>query len=182
MGHLHYGVAQTVVAVVFLVVALALAFAFAAVAVNAQPEIPFESVQGPAYWLRRRWAAGLVAMSVVIIGVSSLVLPYAKGGGAGRRVVHATAGQFYWRLQPAQVPARTAVRFEITSSDVNHGFGVYDPQGHLIGQAQAMPGYTNTVDMTFNSPGQYRVLCLEYCGIGHHIMQATFTVLPAART
>lgn len=119
-----------------------------------------------------------MALCVVVVGTSSLALPYASGSGAGRTVVHVTAGQFYWLLVPSSVPAGTAVRFEITSRDVNHGFGLYDPQGQLIAEAQAMPGYTNTLDMTFRNTGQYRVFCLEYCGVGHHLMQGLFSILP----
>lgn len=177
---LHYGTAQTLVMVIFVVIASALAFVFAAVAANSRPEIQFEGVQRVAYWIRKRWLALLVALCVVVVGASSLALPYASGSGTQRTTVHVTAGQFYWLFVPAQVPAGTAVRFEITSREVNHGFGIYDPAGQLIGEAQAMPGYTNTLDMTFRSPGRYRVLCLEYCGIGHHLMQGSFTILPAA--
>jgi len=179
--HLHYGTAQTLVAVVFLVIALALAVVFAAVAAHAGDEVQFARVQAVGYWIRKRWLAFLVALSVVVVGASFAALPYASGSGAGRTRVSVTAGQFYWALSPAQVVAGTAVRFLITSRDVNHGFGLYDPEGQLIGEAQAMPGYTNTLDMTFARAGHYRVLCLEYCGVGHHLMEGVFTVLPAGQ-
>lgn len=39
-----------------------------------------------------------------------------------------------------------------------------------------MPGYHNTLDVTLDEPGRYRILCFEYCGLSHHVMQATFTV------
>ena len=39
------------------------------------------------------------------------------------------------------------MRFDVTSVDVNHGFGVYDPNGRLIGSVQAMPGYTNELEL-----------------------------------
>lgn len=68
------------------------------------------------------------------------------------------------------VPAGRPVLFEVSTTDVSHGFGVYTPDGSLLGQVQAMPGYTNRVVLTFPSPGRYTVLCLEYCGRGHHAM------------
>jgi cytochrome c oxidase subunit 2 len=176
--HLHYGTAQILVAIIFLLIALVLAVAFVAVAAHSGPEVPFGRVQEIGYWIRKRWLAFLVALCVVVVGVSWATLPYATGSGANRTTVNVTAGQFYWALNPSRVPVGTAVRFRITSRDVNHGFGLYDPQGHLVGEAQAMPGYTNTLDMTFTRVGQYMVLCLEYCGVGHHLMQGTFTVLP----
>jgi cytochrome c oxidase subunit 2 len=39
-----------------------------------------------------------------------------------------------------------------------------------------MPGYINVLRYTFNEPGVYRVLCLEYCGVAHHEMTADIKV------
>jgi len=39
-----------------------------------------------------------------------------------------------------------------------------------------MPGYHNKLDLTLDEPGTYRILCFEYCGLSHHLMQAAFTV------
>ncbi len=35
------------------------------------------------------------------------------------------------------------VEFRVTSLDVNHGMAIFDPDGKLVGQTQAMPGYVN---------------------------------------
>jgi cytochrome c oxidase subunit 2 len=59
---------------------------------------------------------------------------------------------------------------------VNHGFALYDPDMRIVAQTQAMPGYTNVLRYTFREPGVYRVLCLEYCGVGHHEMTAEIKV------
>lgn len=170
------------VAIIFLLIALTLAVVFAAVAANAGTEVPFTRVQAVGYWIRKRWLASLVALLVVVVGASWAALPYATGSDANRTIVRVTAGQFYWAVSPARVAAGTAVRFAISSRDVNHGFGLYDPEGRLMAQAQAMPGYTNSVDVTFTHPGKYRVLCLEYCGVDHHLMAGAFTVLPAGNS
>jgi cytochrome c oxidase subunit 2 len=39
-----------------------------------------------------------------------------------------------------------------------------------------MPGYTNRLQVRFDQPGKYEILCLEYCGVAHHVMAATITV------
>jgi cytochrome c oxidase subunit II len=39
-----------------------------------------------------------------------------------------------------------------------------------------MPDYTNRLFYTFNVPGHYYVLCLEYCGVAHHAMNTEFDV------
>ena len=177
--HLHYGTAQILVAIIFLLIALALAVVFASVAANAGAGVPFERVQAVGYWIRRRWLASLAALLVVVVGASWAALPYAQGSDADRTIVRVTAGQFYWAFDPPRVPVGTPVRFEITSSDVNHGLGLYDPEGRLVTEAQAMPGYTNTLDYTVRREGRYQVLCMEYCGVDHHLMASVFTVLPA---
>lgn len=177
---LHYGAPQTLVAIIYLVIVLALVVLFATVAAQAGTAMPLTRVQAVGYWIRRRWLASLAALLVVVVGASWAALPYARGSGAERTVVRVTAGQFYWSFSPSRVPAGTAVRFEITSRDVNHGFGLYDPQGQLVTEAQAMPGYTNRLDYTVGGPGRYPVLCLEYCGVNHHVMAGAFTVVPAA--
>jgi cytochrome c oxidase subunit 2 len=47
----------------------------------------------------------------------------------------------------------------------------------LLFQTQAMPGYINKVAYVFDEPGQHRVLCMEFCGVGHHDMTDTFDVV-----
>jgi cytochrome c oxidase subunit 2 len=92
-----------------------------------------------------------------------------------------TSAQYFFALDPPEVPAGTDVRFRVTSRDVNHGFGLYDPSGRLIGSVQAMPGYHNELDLTLDEPGAYRVFCFELCGLEHHKMQGTFTVTEPER-
>ncbi len=70
------------------------------------------------------------------------------------------------------------IEFDITSNDVNHGFGLYDPQGNLVGQVQAMPGYVNHLIFTFHEPGTYTVRCLELCCMPHFAMESQITVTP----
>ena len=174
--NLHYGDPQIAIGATFAVLALLLATAFIVIGIQAGSEASEERVHRVGYWLRKRWLALLLVIGMVVVGISFFDLPYATGGTAGRTVVKVTAGQFFWALQPDQVPARTQVRFDVSSIDVNHGFGLYDPHGHLIGSVQAMPGYHNKLDLTLNEPGLYRIRCFEYCGLHHSTMDGQFTV------
>jgi cytochrome c oxidase subunit 2 len=72
------------------------------------------------------------------------------------------------------------VVFRVTGADVNHGFGVYNENLELVTQVQAMPGYTNKLVYTFDQPGKYRILCLEYCGLAHHAMMGELNVKAAS--
>jgi cytochrome c oxidase subunit 2 len=71
------------------------------------------------------------------------------------------------------------VEFQVTSTDVNHGFAIYAPDGRIEIQTQAMPGVTNKFVHTFAQPGTYKVMCLEYCGVGHAPMTSRITVVAA---
>ena len=84
--------------------------------------------------------------------------------------------QWAWELDPGTIRVGERVEFQVTSADVNHGFGIYDPGGRLLAQTQAMPGYSNRLVHTFTAPGKHRILCLEYCGLVHHGMMLEFYV------
>jgi len=172
---LHYGEPQVAVGVVFLLLSILIVSVLVTIARQTVSDVPFERVQAVGYWVRKRWLGFLCALLVVVVGLSLFDLPYARGG-APRTLVHVKGGQFYWLIQPSVLPLGKKVRFDVTSVDVNHGFGIYDPDGQLIGSVQAMPGYTNKLDLTFHKAGVYRVLCLELCGVSHQVMQASFTV------
>jgi cytochrome c oxidase subunit 2 len=176
---LRYGDPQIAIGTVFVVVTLVIAGVFTVIGVQAGSDLSFERVHRVGYWLRKRWLALLLVIGVVVIGITLFDLPYASGSGAGDTLVKVTGGQFFWSLVPDRVPAGTTVRFDVTSIDVNHGFGLYDPHGHLIGSVQAMPGYHNKLDLSLGEPGTYRIRCLELCGLNHSTMESTFTVTPS---
>lgn len=173
---MHFGGVQIAALVVFAVIAFVIVVVFVVVAASADEDVPYEEVQRPGYRFRKGWLAFLAALVPILVGISVLTTPYAHGSGAGRTLVKVTAHQFFFTFEPPRVPAGTRVRFAVTSKDVTHGAGLYDPHGELIGSVQAMPGYTNDLDLTLTAPGTYRVLCFEYCGLGHHNMQGSFTV------
>ena len=177
---LHYGEPQVAVGILFAALVVGIVLVFAVVARSARNDIPMERVTAVGYRLRRYWLSLLVVVGVAVIVLTFFYLPYASGSGKGRTVVQVTAGQFFWSLSPGRVRAGTPIRFDVTSVDVNHGLGLYDPHGHLVGSVQAMPGYRNKLDLTLDVPGSYRIRCLEFCGLNHAVMQGTFIVAPAA--
>ena len=96
-------------------------------------------------------------------------------------VIRATGHQFRWELDRDTVRAGELVEFELSSRDVNHGFAIYKDKKHMVAQTQAMPGYVNKLQVRFAEPGEYEVLCLEYCGIAHHGMRAVIKVVGAPK-
>jgi cytochrome c oxidase subunit 2 len=121
---------------------------------------------------------------IVVIGLLALlfatifVTPYGESAPPGSQVVEVESAQFAFILKPNEVRAGEPVAFQLRSSDVNHGFGVYTENDEFVLQAQVVPDFTTTVVHTFDEPGTYKVLCLEYCGLDHHKMVARFEVTP----
>ena len=160
----------------FLIAAAAIFLVMVVVARTTQDQpVSQGDVQLPGYRLRRRWLWALVACVLIALGISIPAFPYGKSGASAGRHYNVIAMQYGFTLPPT-IPKNTPVVFDVMSKDVNHGFGIYDPMGHLFAQVQAMPNYVNHLPLTFSVPGHYIVRCLEYCGIAHAAMQGAFDV------
>jgi cytochrome c oxidase subunit II len=172
---------QEVVWAVSMVLMGALAAVFAWVAAGANVAIAdYGPVVASAYRMRI-WLFALA--SLVLIGVTYQTLgklPYVSSLGQpsviGIQRVEAISEQWSWTITPSAFLVGQTAEFHVTSKDVNHGFALYDPQMRIVAQTQAMPGYTNILRYTFTEPGTYQVLCLEYCGLGHHVMNTEISV------
>ena len=70
------------------------------------------------------------------------------------------------------VPAGSKVTFFVTSSDVVHGFFIPYTDINMM----VIPGWVNEASHTFARPGEYLLICHEYCGIGHQNMFAKIEV------
>jgi len=131
--------------------------------------------------------ASLGAVLVMFLALTLPHLPYAADARSPDHIIHAVGKQYAWSLTEhvgptletwdssfsptVTVPVGAPIEFRVTTLDVNHGFSLYAPDGHLIAQVQAMPGYLNRLRVTFDQPGTYTVLCLEFCGMSHHRMR-----------
>ncbi len=102
--------------------------------------------------------------------------PFDKPGvtqiGENEYEVVMTLQLFSFTPNKLEFPAGSTVHFKLTSKDVVHGFEV---AGTNI-NAMVMPGYVQTITQKFDKPGDYLVLCNEYCGAGHQLMATTITV------
>lgn len=71
-----------------------------------------------------------------------------------------------------EVPVGSTVDFTVTSTDVVHGFSIVGTNVNMMIE----PGEISHASQTFDKPGEYLVLCNEYCGVGHEYMQTTIVV------
>jgi len=118
------------------------------------------------------WTLGVAALPITLFSLAYAPLRTEAPAQAGARTIDVVGHQWYWELSETQVPVGETVVFRVTSADVNHGFAVYDSELRLIAQTQAMPHYSNELRVRFETPGSYKILCLEYCGLVHHGMSA----------
>jgi cytochrome c oxidase subunit II len=120
-------------------------------------------------------AAGVVIAFVTLTPWPMAAYAARGSGAAPAATVKVVGHQWRWELSATEVPVGKPVEFLLTAVDVNHGFGIYKAKQRLIAQVQAMPGFTNKLLVTFDEPGEYELLCMEYCGAAHHRMVATIT-------
>lgn len=138
----------------------------------------YSGVMQHAYGIRKIFFILFLIFGVAIASMTLTNLPYDAHANVAEEAIEVdvTGHQWYWDIEKTEFQVGQPVIFNVTSSDVNHGFGIYDEDLTLLNQTQAMPGYINKLAHTFDKPGKYKVLCLEYCGLSHHAMVAELTV------
>ncbi|MFD1848488.1 cytochrome C oxidase subunit II [Oceanobacillus bengalensis] len=164
---------QTVAWVTSLFFMIVVAAVFLIVVIKSKEKRDYEPIKKKWYKARTFYATILVIFFIVVTIYTLRELPYDQpvyGEEIKPTIVDVEALQFGWKMSETEFKVGEPIEFHVTSGDVTHGFGIYDENMNLIAQTQAMPAYTNKVYTTFDEPGTYEILCLEYCGLGHHVM------------
>jgi len=91
----------------------------------------------------------------------------------GAVTVRVLAEQYAFVPKCILVPADIPVTLRAVSADVVHGFIV---QGTNV-NTMVVPGYVATLKTRFAQPGDYRMPCHEFCGVGHQGMWAQVRVV-----
>lgn len=180
---------QRSILILFLILAVIAVLVFRYIYLSSKKAEP--SAPGMPHPLKKRlW---FILILTVTLGVlASVTIPkspyYLYAEETPSKVIHVLAMQFAFMMsekaidpkhpsgEAIELPVNELIEFRVTSMDVNHGFAIYDENERLITQTQAMPGYVNRLRYKFREPGMYNVLCLEYCGMAHHGMRASFVV------
>ncbi len=89
--------------------------------------------------------------------------------------VYLTALTYQW-YPILQLVRGETYRLHISALDVNHGFSLYP----LNVNFQIVPGYDYALEVTPTASGDFRIICNEFCGIGHHTMVGRVIVLDEA--
>ena len=93
--------------------------------------------------------------------------------GDGRYEVSIVAQAYNFSPGEVRLPAGAEVTFYVTARDVIHGFEVQYTNINV----EVLPGEVSSLQYTFREPREHRVVCNEYCGIGHHNMISKIIVM-----
>ncbi len=160
--------------VVFLVIGVGYTLIWGWVVASSKKRIEYSSIGSTLARLRKRLAFVTISAAIIVFLVSIFFFPYEPVKtyelGKPQVIVTVIASQYIWNFSKTSVPSGVLLEFDVTSIDVNHGLGLFTPDGVLYAQVQAMPGYVNKLLVVFNKPGRYLVHCLEYCGPDHSAM------------
>lgn len=91
----------------------------------------------------------------------------------GAITVRLLAQQYAFTPNCILVPADTPLTLRGVSADVVHGFLI---EGTNV-NTMLVPGYVATLTTRFTRPGDYRMPCHEFCGVGHQGMWARVRVV-----
>jgi cytochrome c oxidase subunit 2 len=83
------------------------------------------------------------------------------------------ASAFSYSPARVEVPLGAKVKVIATSKDVMHGFQAAGTNVNMMLE----PGYISEVVTTFKNPGEFLIVCNEYCGVGHHMMHSMIEVV-----
>ncbi len=128
------------------------------------------------------WVTGAL---LVLLASTIFVIPYGEETPADAQEGQVDSFQYGWSVDPPTVKADEPVVFVLRSRDVQHGFGLYDDT-KLLGQASVQAprpgdppdsGRVQRFNYEFDEPGTYEINCLEFCGVGHHLMVGEIEVV-----
>lgn len=101
------------------------------------------------------------------LGVQAAPLP------DGTIQVKLVAGRYGFYPREIKLPAGQKIQFRMASLDVLHGAHI--PMTNM--STMIVPGYVSEITTVFPKPGEYPLLCNEYCGMGHDHMWSKVTVV-----
>jgi cytochrome c oxidase subunit 2 len=102
--------------------------------------------------------------------------PRVEQVGENEYAAYVVARQFGFQPDPIVVPANSTVTFYVTSADVIHGFEVVGTNANTM----VIPGEVSELTVEVEEPQEYGLLCNEYCGAGHHVMEGKVNVVSQA--
>ena len=131
-----------------------------ALVLNVNPPSHWETIDSASLHLSSEFAEDK-------LGVQPMALP------DGTIQVKLVAARYGFYPREIVVPADQKIQFRMATLDVLHGAHI--PMTNM--STMIVPGHVSEVTTVFPKPGEYPLLCNEYCGMGHDHMWSKVTVL-----
>jgi len=131
-----------------------------AVVLNVNPPSHVETIDSASLHLGQDFAEDK-------LGVQPAPLP------DGTIQVKLVAGRYGFYPREIRLPAGRKIQFRMASMDVLHGAHI--PMTNM--STMIVPGYVSEITTVFPKPGEYPLLCNEYCGMGHDHMWSKVTIV-----
>ena len=131
-----------------------------ALVLNVNPPSHWETIDSASLHLSSEFAEDK-------LGVQPMALP------DGTIQVQLVAARYGFYPREIVVPADQKIQFRMATVDVLHGAHI--PMTNM--STMIVPGHVSEVTTVFPKPGEYPLLCNEYCGMGHDHMWSKVTVL-----
>ena len=136
------------------------AMTITAVVLNVNPPSHVETIDSASLHLSEDFAEDK-------LGVQPAALP------DGTLQVKLVAGRYGFYPREIKLPAGQKIQFRMASMDVLHGAHI--PMTNM--STMIVPGYVSEITTVFPKPGEYPLLCNDYCGMGHDHMWSKVTVV-----
>jgi cytochrome c oxidase subunit II len=72
--------------------------------------------------------------------------------------------KFHLPAEKLSIQCHEKVMFNVTSSDLTYGFGLFRNDNTMVFQMQVVPGHLNDILWQFDKPGVYSIRSTEYSG------------------
>jgi len=89
------------------------------------------------------------------------------------RVIEVVAKRFAFEPARIEVTEGERIRLVVTSADGVHGVGI---KKFRVEKTVPRGGAPITIDFVASAPGEFPILCSEYCGNGHDEMKGMLVV------
>ena len=114
------------------------------------------------------------AGTALLLGAAAMSHQQDPAAASAPREIPVVAKRF--SFEPARVEAKEGerIRLVVTSEDGVHGLEI---KKFKVNKKIPRGGDKVTIDFVASAPGEYPILCSEYCGEGHEEMKGTLVVV-----
>lgn len=117
------------------------------------------------------WVGFLVALGVSLHFITYYTIPW-KSMDMNRASItpdkvfniHIESHTFQLPSDRLEIACDDKVLFNVSSSDLTYGFGLFREDHSMVFQMQVLPGHTNDILWQFDRPGTYSIRSTEYSG------------------